>query len=238
MRVLVTRPEPAASRTAARVRALGMEPVLLPVSKTRLDPAALERVRDRSWSAIAVTSANAIAALAAKKGVVGVWRDLPFFAVGTRTGEAARAAGFADVRTGSGRGRDLASAVAAGLGGGLLLYCAGEPRSPEFEAGLVAAGIGFETVVCYRMEAVAHSAEAVTAAAATSDVILLYSRESASRFFRLLPEAGSATLAARAILCISDAVAGVVPETFRPIVRVSSEPNEEGILEILATVQT
>ena len=59
MRVLVTRPEPGASRTAVKLRAMGFEPVLLPLSETK--PLAIPRDPiPESAVAVAITSANAI----------------------------------------------------------------------------------------------------------------------------------------------------------------------------------
>lgn len=241
MRVLVTRPEPAASRTAERVRALGIEPVLLPVSRTKLEPEAIAPALSRPWSGVAVTSANAIRALSAANGAVEALAHLPVFAVGERTGKAAVSAGFSGVRTGSGRGRDLVAKVVGEISGraGLapLLYCAGEPRSGAFERGLAAAGIPYETVVCYRMEGTHHSPEELAriSRAGAIDVVLLYSRESATRFFSLL---SGSRLEVRAILCLSAHVASAVPDEFRPVVTIAAEPNEDALLEKLATVQT
>lgn len=55
-RVLVTRPEPAAAQTAAKLRAAGYEPVLLPLSRT---VALSFTVPDEVFDALTITSANA-----------------------------------------------------------------------------------------------------------------------------------------------------------------------------------
>lgn len=245
MRVLVTRPEPAADRTAALVRSLGMEPVLLPVSRAVLDPEAIRPALAGRWSAVAVTSANAVRALAGVEGAAEAFGRLTLFAVGDRTGAEARSAGFPEVRAGSGTGRELVGLVAAELGernlSQPLLYCAGETRSPDFEQGMTAAGIPYRTVVCYRMEEVAYTGEELARVIPSGgvDVVLLYSRESARRFFRLLSRHRTApALGARAILCMSAQVADAVPEPLRPMTEIAAKPDEEALLEMLATVQT
>lgn len=96
MKVLILRPEPGAGETAARARALGLEPIVAP----------LFTIRARAWTppdpsrfdAVLLTSANA-----PRHGGDGMtpFLALPCYAVGERTAREARAAGFADVRTGS-----------------------------------------------------------------------------------------------------------------------------------------
>ncbi len=62
-------------------------------------------------------------------------KRLPVFAVGRRTAEAARAAGFDDVRIGAGDGEGLATLVRLTLPRpARLLYLAGRDRKPTLEA--------------------------------------------------------------------------------------------------------
>jgi uroporphyrinogen-III synthase len=222
-----------------------MEPVLLPVSRAVLDPEAIRPALARRWKAVAVTSTNAVRALAGLPGAVEAFALLTFFVVGERTAAEAISAGFPKVRTGTGTGRELAGLVATefedGKASGPLLYCAGEPRSPDFEQGMTAARIPYEAVVCYRMEKVVYTDEEFARVIPSGgvDVVLLYSRESAERFFRLLSRYRAASVfAVRVILCLSAQVAEAVPEPFRPMVEVAAKPDEKALLEILATVQT
>jgi uroporphyrinogen-III synthase len=59
-----------------------------------------------NWTAVIVTSANA---LRATDGKLGALRSLPLYAVGARTAEAARAAGFKTVHVADGDARARAA---------------------------------------------------------------------------------------------------------------------------------
>ena len=94
--VWVTRALPAAQATADRVAALGFEPIVAPAIAVRpipFDPAAVEGA-----AALAFTSAAGVHAFAATCPA----RDLPVFAVGAATAAAARACGWAEVRSADG----------------------------------------------------------------------------------------------------------------------------------------
>src|SRR5690554_2528591 len=78
-RILVTRPQPDADRTADHLRAIEIDPVIAPMLELRLLPA-LGLEPDR-YGAIAITSANAIRALEAS-GQIADLVHLPVFAVG------------------------------------------------------------------------------------------------------------------------------------------------------------
>lgn len=94
--VWVTRALPAAHATAACVAALGFAPVIEPVVALRalpFDPAAADGA-----AALAFTSAAGVRAFAA----ASPGRHLAVFAVGDATAAAARALGYADVRSADG----------------------------------------------------------------------------------------------------------------------------------------
>jgi uroporphyrinogen-III synthase len=85
VRMLVTRPEPDASETAARLGALDIEAVVEPLLtaetlSTRLPEAA-------GFAALAVSSANALRALD-RRGDLARFTGLPVYAVGERTAAA------------------------------------------------------------------------------------------------------------------------------------------------------
>ena len=83
-RVLLTRPEPAASRTARDLIRRGYQPVVAPMMRMRaIGLAALPEVPE--GAAVAVTSARAIEAVAGSPGWERL-RGLPVFAVGGATG--------------------------------------------------------------------------------------------------------------------------------------------------------
>lgn len=102
--VLITRPEPGASETAARVAALGYRPVLAPLLAIRALRATLPPAG--SVQAILITSGSAIPALPESHC------QLRLLAVGSATAARARAAGFTDVVSADGDAEALAVLVA------------------------------------------------------------------------------------------------------------------------------
>ena len=108
MRLLVTRPEPDAERTAAALRARGHTVIVAPL--LHIEVVADAEIGAGPWAAILVTSANAAAAIARHERFAEL-RALPVFAVGERSAQAMRAAGFADVTSADG---DVSRSRAAG----------------------------------------------------------------------------------------------------------------------------
>ena len=148
MRLLVTRPEPDAERTAAALRAKGHAVTIAPL--LRVEIFADAELGAGPWAAILVTSANAAHAITAHKRVAEL-QALPVLAVGERTADAMRAAGFADVSSAEGSASDLTKLAAARLKHGEpLLYLAGADRSSDIAADLAAQNFLVSTVVVYR----------------------------------------------------------------------------------------
>jgi uroporphyrinogen-III synthase len=103
MKLLILRPQPGADRTAARARALGLDPIVAPLFALR--PLAWAAPAASRFDALLFTSANT-----ARLGGDGLtsYLSLPCYAVGKSTAQAARAAGFTDVRVGPSNGAALA----------------------------------------------------------------------------------------------------------------------------------
>lgn len=132
---LVTRPEPGAAATAARVAALGWEPVLAPA----LLLTALPITPAPEAQAALAPSPAALPALAAVLGP-----DMPILAVGEGTAAAARTAGFRTVFPAAGDAASLARLAAARLdpAAGPVLLAAGRGYGDELAADLAAQGFG------------------------------------------------------------------------------------------------
>jgi uroporphyrinogen-III synthase len=101
--VLVTRPEPGASETAARLDELGFRAVVAPVIRIRTMSANLPPLS--RVSAVLVTSGQAIVAIPHE------YRSARLFAVGDATAARALQAGFTDVTSAAGDASDLATVV-------------------------------------------------------------------------------------------------------------------------------
>lgn len=168
MRVLVTRPEPAASRTAARLRALGHDAVVAPL----LLPHALAWAQPPGdWQAVAFTSA--LGAAFGGPGLAAL-THLPAYAVGAATADAARAAGFGNVRAGDG---DAAALFARAAADGItrLLHLAGADRTPATSP----AALAVTVVETYAADL------AAALPAADWDLALVYSPRTARQFAAL-----------------------------------------------------
>lgn len=123
MKLLIIRPEPGASATAARAMAAGFEPVLLPFFEVQA--CAWDAPDPGRFDALLITSANAIRHGGAKLELL---RSLPVHAVGNRSADAAQAAGFCVATTGL-AGIEASLGAAKDLDHHRLLWLAGEDRS-------------------------------------------------------------------------------------------------------------
>lgn len=235
MRLLVTRPEPDGERTAARLRALGHEAVVAPVLRMQNLAAVFGK---GPFAALVITSSNATRALAndPRRGEVA---GLPVFAVGARSADAAREAGFSDVVSADGDVSKLIGILAARFAGhgARLLYLAGEDRAGDLAAGLVAHGIAVETAVNYRaVPAEAFPGQLRAALAASPlDGVVHYSRRSAEA---LLAGAEAAGLLQPALsaehFCLSAEVAMPLTQAGARSVRVAPAPDETSLVALLS----
>ena len=234
MRLLLTRPEPDAQRTAAALRAQGHHVIIAPL--LRIAPTADAQIGAGPWAALLITSANAAYAIAAHAGVTPL-RTLPVFAVGRRSAEAMAAAGFADVTTADGNVGDLARLVAARLQPAApLLYLAGEDRSGDLAGDLRARGFVVETVIVYRaIAATGLPPAAAEALAGGVDGVLHFSRRSAEVFVDAARAAGVLESALQAVhFCLSAPIAEPLAQAGAADIRVAERPNEAVLLALIA----
>lgn len=211
MRLIVTRPEPDATRTARALIRLGHEAILSPMLDIVPDAGAM--IPELPFQAVLVTSSNAVRALKAR-AVLPFAADLPLFAVGDQTALEARRAGFVAARSAGGAVDDLASLVSATLSPdeGPLLHAAGRERAGDLAGSLAALGFRVETVPVYRTEARARLAGVAEAALreGSANGILFYSRRSARAFADALAGAALSPLQEGVIcFCLSSAIAEV-----------------------------
>jgi uroporphyrinogen-III synthase len=233
MRVLVTRPDLSARATAAKLVALGHEPLLLPLTEAVHNTNAAERALSESRGALAVTSAEALRALPQQS--LATYLHRPIFCVGPATAKAAETIGFSNISCGQGTGLDLSELVIAkGKRTDPLTYLAGSPRSPDFEERLTQAGVSFRTVEVYRMVPIEHDPKAIALQLGEQrpNVILLYSHETARRFFELVDHATLRTIGNVRFLCMSAHVAAAVPAHSGEIA-IAAEPSEKALLALL-----
>ena len=219
-RVWVTRAEPGAARTADRLTALGFTPITAPLLTLAPLPGALDPApAPAAVAALALTSPNGVEAFAP---LIPRFRRHPVFAVGDATAEAARAAGFADVRSASGDIHALARLIAAEAPPGPLL--APGAREP---AGDLPALLPDRPV--HRLPVYA-AFETHAPAPEPFDAVMLHSPRAARALASDLPRAASS---GRIAICISDAAAiPLRPFDFTQI-RIAATPDEPAMLSAL-----
>jgi uroporphyrinogen-III synthase len=236
--VLVTRPQPDNEATAAALRTKGLKVLLAPM--LRFELVAFHDDADARYGAVIVTSANAIRTIEAH--LTSRLLALPLFAVGERTAQAARHAGFRDVAVAEGDAAALRDLIVASVRGktlkkaSTLLYLAGADLAGDLAAELGERGFSVVTHTTYRMIPVLSlPQEACDAFAANKvEAVLHYSRRSARAFLDAVRAAG-VEISALAIpqCCISDAVALIVRDVGAPQVLVARSPDENGLFEAL-----
>ena len=231
MRVLVTRPLPDGERTAATLRGRGYDVLAAPLMQVK--PIAADLAGD--WSAVIVSSANAVRVLEARQ--ISSLSKLPLFAVGQRSAEVAREAGFTNVRSAKGDADDLIRLVATSHAGkaATYLYLAGEDRAADVEGELVKRGIKARTVIVYQTVTQAYPPELVDALRNRQiDAALHFSRRSAENYMNGAKAAGLEQMAwAPKHFCLSAQVAEPLRAAGTGQIGVAPEPNEAALLAIL-----
>lgn len=232
LRLLVTRPEPDAERTAAALRERGHTVVIAPL--LRIEALADAEIGSGPWAAILVTSANA--AYVTRHSLFADLRALPVFAIGEHSAQAMRAAGFAEVIAAGGNRDDLVRLVAQHLKpGGSLLYLAAADRSGDPAADLSAQGFTVRTTIIYRAAtADGLPRPAVDALAGGVDGVLHFSRRSAEIYVKLARAAGLLANALKPVhFCMSAQVAEPLVRAGAGAVRVAPQPTEAALLKLI-----
>jgi len=231
-RVLVTRPQPAGTRTAAKLVSKGYEPVLLPLSRT---VALSFAVPAGPFAALTVTSANAFHHMDTKQ--LKPFLRLPLFAVGQGTAQAARKAGFGSVIDGGGDAVRLAATMQRELPEkARILYLAGRVRQPVFEDQMRAAKLDMHVVDVYDTETIAYTAASLQTALGDAPfaAVMLYSGVAATSFVDAMRRVEPPFDKKTRFLCISLRVADRLPPVWRANALVADHPDEEGLFRLFA----
>ncbi|MEP7349751.1 MAG: uroporphyrinogen-III synthase [Sphingorhabdus sp.] len=217
MKLLVIRPQPGADATAARVRALDHEAVIMPLFEVR--PVAWEVPTPNAYDALLLTSGNAVRQAGAGLDRL---RGLPVYAVGSATKRAAEQLNLVVAITGD-AGVDALLAVADAGGHRRLLWLAGEDRMalslPE--------GVMIDTRIVYRSVALATPAD-FAATVTASDVILLHSAR-AAKYFTSFCEIQALDRANITVAALSSAIAESAGSGWRERITAPT-PNDAALL--------
>jgi uroporphyrinogen-III synthase len=228
--VLITRPEPGAGETAARVAALGLRPVTAPALEILILPCHLPP--PTRLQAIVIASGNAVPALPASH------RRLPLLAVGDATAARARAAGFARAASADGDARALAALAGRCCDprAAALLLATARGQGEVLAADLRARGFR----VIRRAVYAAVPARGLPAAArddlaaGTIAAALFFSAETARHCIRLIRRARlhEAVRTVDALAIGGSAAVALEALPWRRI-RVAARPNQEAMLALL-----
>lgn len=232
MRIAVTRPKADAERTASALRDKGHEVLVAPLM--RVEPNATNL--SGAWGAVVITSANAPEAMA-DNPARNTLLKLKLFAVGERSANAARAAGFSDVESAGGDVRDLITLIAARHAGvtSPLLYLAGEDRAADLVSELAAHGIKAEMRIVYHAVSAPFPDELIEALTAKEiDAVLHYSRRSADNYVAGATTANilEAALGPRHV-CLAESAAAPLVRAGVTRIAIASHPDEAALIALL-----
>jgi uroporphyrinogen-III synthase len=235
LRIWVTRTQPGADATAARLSHLGHVPVVAPVLQARalVDPTPAMTGVD----ALAFTSAAAVrmfAALTPDLGSAG--RDPPAFCVGEATAAAARRAGLSAVTSAGGDVATLAALIAATVptGATVLHPCARETAG-DLTAPLAASGVTLRQAPIYQTEAVKAPPPEIAdlLRADRLDAVLVHSPKAARVTAALLAPLPPATLARLQAFAISPAALAPLQALPFFAAAAAATPDETALLKLL-----
>lgn len=216
--VAITRAQPEADATAARLRALGAEPIVAPLLE--IQPRDFDQDVTGA-QALVFTSTNGVRAFTRALE----FSALPVLAVGDATAQAARDAGFRTVRSADGDAATLIELARDALDpkAGRIVHIAGVHVTGDITGALKASGFDAERRVAFEARAVSALPAAYRA---RLDVVLFHSARAADVFVTLgAPNAGDMIA-----VCISDAVAAAASISAWKQVVVAPRPREDALL--------
>ncbi len=181
LKIWITRAQPGAEATAARVRALGHAPFVAPLLAVRMveDP----QIDLAGVKALAFTSANGLRAFAQACAD----RSLQVFAVGAATAQAAREVGFRRVLSADGDVAALAEGIAARRNeiGGAVLHPGAAELAGDLAGALARAGVEVRALTLYDTAPTALGPDQV-AGLGEVDVALVHSAKGAQALAAVL----------------------------------------------------
>jgi uroporphyrinogen-III synthase len=223
-RVLITRSEPGASETAARLKDAGYTPIVEPVFA--IEPVAASIP---PFDALAFTSANGVRVFARLSGQ----RDAQAFCVGERTAEAAREVGYTNVSSADGDVEALVALIAAQLPPSTrLLHAGNEETRGDLTGRLRSAGYTADFVAIFRAIAVDAPGPALTShltGQPTFEAVLIHSPRGA----KILSGFATGSSAPLAVATISQAAAAPLASIARRI-EIAAHPDEQSLLSALS----
>lgn len=229
--IVLTRPRTEAEGMAVELTARGYETLVEPM----LDIVALPTpIPDLGvYRAVAFTSANGVRSFADRCPD----RSLPAYAVGMRTADTLRAAGFNDVRGAGGDATMLAELIGGTLGNeGPVLHVTGKDVAHDLAPLLQPAGIAVDMVALYEAVPATDFSKALVEAlyACTIESVLFFSVRTAATFGTLLDKLGLAEMITSiSALCLSNQVAAEAAKLPWREVLAASQHSTQSVIALL-----
>lgn len=233
VRVLVTRPQPGADRTAARLAGLGYEPVLLPLTQT---VALSQKLLTAKPDLVVATSPQAFHHLSEE--LRATLASVQVVVTGEGTAVAARDAGLTQVETAGGNVAGLVDRLGKIiLPDSHVLYLAGRVRRADLELFLQNSAIKFELIEVYDTISVSHSTDNILEIAAGGSFasVLLTSVETVTALSGIASDDLHQAIENTLFICLSGRIAEAGRSRFQNRIAVADEPTEDGLLRCLMT---
>ena len=218
LRVAITRAQPEADRTAERVRARGAEAIVAPL--LTIVPCGYDTSTSGA-QAIIFTSTNGVRAFPDARGA----RERLVLAVGDATANAAREAGFINVRSADGDANALVDLAKRELdpANGKLVHISGDHVGGDVSGKLRAAGFSVDWRLAYASIAAMILPGALLG---PLDVVLFHSTRAAETFSALgAPNADKLTAG-----CLSESVAQAAAKSSWKRIITAPHPREDDLL--------
>lgn len=216
--LVIVRPEPGASATAAAAERAGLRPLVMPLFE--VEPVEWRAPGTSRFDGLLLTSANAVRSGGDELGRL---RDLPAYCVGESTAAVAREAGFSVAAVGEGGIDALLALIPGGLR--LLHLCGTDRRQPDAPKQTISAVPVYRAVELPPPSSLSQLAGAVVA---------VHSPRSAARLGSVADEAGlrRETIAIVAISGEAAAAAGVGWQS----VSAAAEPADSALLALASSL--
>lgn len=230
--IVITRPRDEAAGLAAELNARGFDTLIEPMLEIVAIPAEIP-VLDR-YSALAFTSANGVRSFAGRSGV----RSMPAYAVGSRTAECLRIAGFADIRAAAGDAEAMAALIGETLDhDARVLHLCGIAVSRDLETQLEPTGMAVDRLALYDAVPAATFSQTLVDAlyACTISNVLFFSTRTAETFGTLLREHGLTDMInSISALCLSRQIADEAARSPWRRVMTAAQPTSQSLIALLS----
>lgn len=227
--VIVTRGEPGASETAARIKEMGLTPLVSPAIEL-IDAPDVEIPDIRGVSGLIFTSANGVRFFAQRNHN----RRLRAWCVGPATADAARLAGFQQVQESEGDAADLAQFILQSTErtAAPLLHVANAAAKGNLKANLEAAGQPVVFCPLYKAETASSLERRVVKLLdeKQSALLLVHSEKGARAFLQL---AANWSLSRLTGIAISPTVGEVLTQAGLNKTHIAKAPNETELLNAM-----